>query len=166
MKVTLIGRHTYLGLSAGALMWGYQTLALPFRRWGVKPHSGSTAGFLRVKSCSISIPSGFFLLQFHVLLNCPEWQMWFSCNFLSICFSIPERQAEGAGASPEDGLIYTDCQKHTAQGAESTVSSEGPFLAACTVSHFFMFSFAPNQNSLGMTNKEITFVSYRESPCC
>lgn len=147
-------------------MWEYQTLALPFRRRGVKPHSGSTAGFLPVKSCSISIPSGFFFCcNFMFCLIVQSGRCDFHVTFYPSVFLYQKGKQKGPGLLQRDGLIFTDCQKHTAQGAQLTVSSEGSFLAACTVSHFSMFSFAPNRNSLGMTNKEITFVSYRESPC-
>lgn len=135
-------------------------MAPPFRRWREIPHSDSTAWFLHVKSCSISIPCGF-LLQFHVLLNCPEWQLWFSCKFLSICFSVPERHAEGAGTSPRDGLMYTYVRNiqtnYRRSQAEFTGSSEGPFPTVCEASHFSMLPCALNWDSLGMTEKEIAF---------
>lgn len=97
MKVTLIGRHTYLGLSAGALMWEYQTLALPFRRWGVKPHSGSTAGFFRVKSCSISIPSGFFCCNFMFCLIVQSGRCDFHVTFYPSVFLYQKGKQKGLG---------------------------------------------------------------------
>lgn len=152
-------------VSAGALIQEYQTLALPFRRWGVKPHSSSTAGFLRGKSCSISIPCGFFFFFFCNFMFCLIVQSGrcdFHVTFYPSVFLYQKDKQKVLGLlqrMPLSTLTVRNIQ--TAQGAEwsSGWAQKAHFLPPG------LPPTSPNRNSLGMTNKEITSVSHRESPC-
>lgn len=103
----------------------------------------------------------WFQLQFHVSFNCPEWQMWFLCKFLSHLFLSQKYTWKVLGLLHKTmGLISTYNNKlANLKLNQIWVGSEHRTLfSMCDSSYLPILSFAPNQNSSGMTNKELSLL--------